>query len=122
MTKYYSSTSPSTITVVIVFDLLFPKVSSNHIPQLPPLLSGSRIREEEQFSEEEVSYIKQGEEALQRAIGILSEQDGWTTEIADVSKRSPCHRCLRGPEQIPKKKTSGVCSNPSAGQRRQGPE
>ncbi|XP_008333373.1 steroidogenic acute regulatory protein, mitochondrial-like [Cynoglossus semilaevis] len=48
-------------------------------------LLSSRIREEEQFSEEEVSYIKQGEEALQRAIGILSEQDGWTTEIADAN-------------------------------------
>ncbi|XP_071338529.1 steroidogenic acute regulatory protein, mitochondrial [Trachinotus anak] len=41
----------------------------------------SRIKEEEEgYSEEEISYVKQGEDALQKAIGILSEQDGWTTE------------------------------------------
>ncbi|XP_061673213.1 steroidogenic acute regulatory protein, mitochondrial isoform X1 [Syngnathoides biaculeatus] len=38
------------------------------------------IREESGFSEEEMSYVKQGEDALKTAIGILSEQDGWTVE------------------------------------------
>ncbi|CAN9513441.1 unnamed protein product [Ophioblennius macclurei] len=42
-------------------------------------LLSSRI-EEELHSEEEMSYVKQGESALQKAIGILSEQDGWTVE------------------------------------------
>lgn len=46
---------------------------------------GSLIEEEEGYSEEEMSYVKQGEEALQRAISILSEQDGWTTETVAVS-------------------------------------
>lgn len=49
------------------------------------LFLGSRIEEEEGYSEEEMSYVKQGEEALQRAISILSEQEGWTTETVAVS-------------------------------------
>lgn len=44
-------------------------------------LLGSRIKEEEEgYSEEEMSYVKQGEDALHKAISILSEQDGWTIE------------------------------------------
>lgn len=43
------------------------------------------IEEEEGYSEEQMSYVKQGEEALQKSISILSEQDGWTTEIIAVS-------------------------------------
>lgn len=31
-----------------------------------------------------MSYLKQGEDALQKAIRILSEQDGWTTETVAV--------------------------------------
>lgn len=46
---------------------------------------GSRIEEEEGYSDEEMSYVKQGEDALQKAISILSDQDGWTTEIVAVS-------------------------------------
>ncbi|XP_076859351.1 steroidogenic acute regulatory protein, mitochondrial [Brachyhypopomus gauderio] len=40
----------------------------------------SRIKEEP-LSESEQCYIRQGEEALQKSISILSEQDGWQTEI-----------------------------------------
>uniref|UniRef100_G3PDB8 Steroidogenic acute regulatory protein, mitochondrial n=1 Tax=Gasterosteus aculeatus aculeatus TaxID=481459 RepID=G3PDB8_GASAC len=43
-------------------------------------LLSSRIEEEEGYNEEEISYLKQGEDALQKAISILSEQDGWTIE------------------------------------------
>ncbi|KAL3062934.1 hypothetical protein OYC64_002681 [Pagothenia borchgrevinki] len=43
-------------------------------------LLSSRIIEEEGYSEEEMSYLKQGEDALQKAISILSQQDGWTIE------------------------------------------
>lgn len=43
-------------------------------------LLSSRI-EEKAFSETDMSYIKQGEEALQKSISILSDQDGWQTEI-----------------------------------------
>ena len=32
-----------------------------------------------------MSYVKQGEDALQKAISILSEQDGWTIETVVVS-------------------------------------
>ncbi|XP_068594517.1 steroidogenic acute regulatory protein, mitochondrial [Brachionichthys hirsutus] len=43
-------------------------------------LLGSRIEEEEGYSEEELSYVKQGEDALQKAVSILSQQEGWTIE------------------------------------------
>uniref|UniRef100_A0A087YEB6 Steroidogenic acute regulatory protein, mitochondrial n=2 Tax=Poecilia TaxID=8080 RepID=A0A087YEB6_POEFO len=43
-------------------------------------LLSSRIQEEEVYNDEEMSYVKQGEDALQKAISILSEQDGWTVE------------------------------------------
>ncbi|XP_028435028.1 steroidogenic acute regulatory protein, mitochondrial [Perca flavescens] len=39
-----------------------------------------KSQEEERYSDEELSYLKQGEEALQRAISILSLQDGWSLE------------------------------------------
>ena len=55
------------------------------IPWLTKLFSGSRIKEENGYSEEELSYVKQGENALQKAINILGEQDGWTTETVAVS-------------------------------------
>lgn len=42
-------------------------------------LLSSQIQENG-YNEEEMSYLKQGEDALQKAIRILSEQDGWTTE------------------------------------------
>ncbi|XP_076020834.1 steroidogenic acute regulatory protein, mitochondrial [Genypterus blacodes] len=51
----------------------------NQVRRRSSLLS-SRIEEEDGYSEEEMSYVKQGEDALQKAINILSEQDGWTTE------------------------------------------
>lgn len=53
-------------------------------------IEGSRIEEEEGYNEEEMSYLKQGEDALQKAISILSEQDGWTIETLAVS--SETHR------------------------------
>ncbi|RXM93986.1 Steroidogenic acute regulatory protein, partial [Acipenser ruthenus] len=43
-------------------------------------LLSSRI-EEKPYSEVEMSYVKQGEEALQKSISILSDQDNWKTEI-----------------------------------------
>lgn len=49
------------------------------------LFLGSRIEEEKGYNEEEMSYVKQGEDALQKAISILSEQDGWTIETVAVS-------------------------------------
>jgi len=32
----------------------------------------------------EMSYIKQGEEALQKSLSILGDQDGWKTETVVV--------------------------------------
>nr|AAP44112.1 steroidogenic acute regulatory protein [Gadus morhua] len=40
----------------------------------------SRIEEAEEYSPEEVTYVRQGESALQEAISILGEQEGWTVE------------------------------------------
>ncbi|NWW71462.1 STAR protein, partial [Climacteris rufus] len=42
-------------------------------------LLSSRL-EEKPFSEMEMSYIKQGEEALQKSLRILEDQDDWKTE------------------------------------------
>lgn len=32
----------------------------------------------------EMSYVKQGEEALQKSLSILGDQDGWKTETVVV--------------------------------------
>lgn len=56
-----------------------------HFYLLCSLFRGSRIREVEGYGEAEMSYVKQGEDALQKAISILSEQDGWTIETVAVS-------------------------------------
>ncbi|XP_061116590.1 steroidogenic acute regulatory protein, mitochondrial [Conger conger] len=50
----------------------------NRVRRRSSLLS-SRI-EEKIMSEMDMSYIKQGEEALHKSISILSDQDGWHTE------------------------------------------
>ncbi|XP_050796215.1 steroidogenic acute regulatory protein, mitochondrial [Gopherus flavomarginatus] len=50
----------------------------NQVRRRSSLLS-SRL-EEKPFSEVEMSYIKQGEEALQKSLSILGDQDGWKTE------------------------------------------
>ncbi|XP_065515280.1 steroidogenic acute regulatory protein, mitochondrial [Lathamus discolor] len=50
----------------------------SHVRRRSSLLS-SRL-EEKPFSEMEMSYIKQGEEALQKSLSILGNQDGWKTE------------------------------------------
>ncbi|ROI69446.1 Steroidogenic acute regulatory protein, mitochondrial [Anabarilius grahami] len=47
-------------------------------------MTGSRIAEE-MYSEAEQCYVQQGQEALQKSISILSDQDGWQTEIENVN-------------------------------------
>ncbi|XP_012671313.2 steroidogenic acute regulatory protein, mitochondrial [Clupea harengus] len=47
-------------------------------------LRSNRI-EEEPCSEVDLAYVKQGQEALQKSICILSEQNGWQTEIVTAS-------------------------------------
>ncbi|KAJ8286128.1 hypothetical protein GJAV_G00034860 [Gymnothorax javanicus] len=56
-----------------------PRGWINQVRRRSSLLS-SRI-EENVLSEMDMSYIRQGEEALQKSISILSDQDGWQTEI-----------------------------------------
>lgn len=43
-------------------------------------LLSTRIIEQEGFNEEELSYVKQGEDALKKAVSILSDQEGWIVE------------------------------------------
>ncbi|XP_028564393.1 steroidogenic acute regulatory protein, mitochondrial [Podarcis muralis] len=50
----------------------------NNVRRRSSLLS-SRL-EENLFNETEMSYIKQGDEALQKSLKILGEQEGWKTE------------------------------------------
>ncbi|ELK08757.1 Steroidogenic acute regulatory protein, mitochondrial [Pteropus alecto] len=42
-------------------------------------LLGSRL-EDTLYSDQELAYIQQGEEAMQKALGILSSQEGWKKE------------------------------------------
>ncbi|XP_069474045.1 steroidogenic acute regulatory protein, mitochondrial [Ambystoma mexicanum] len=51
----------------------------NQVRRRSSLLS-SRL-EEKPYSEVEMSYVKQGEEAMKKSLNILEEQDGWKTEI-----------------------------------------
>ena len=44
---------------------------------------GSRL-EETLYSDQELAYIRQGEEAMQKALGILSNQEGWKKESQQV--------------------------------------
>ncbi|KAG1929354.1 steroidogenic acute regulatory protein, mitochondrial [Rhinichthys klamathensis goyatoka] len=60
-----------------------PSAWINHVRRRSSLLS-SRIAEET-FSEAEQCYVQQGQEALQKSISILSDQDGWQTEIETVN-------------------------------------
>ncbi|XP_076214920.1 steroidogenic acute regulatory protein, mitochondrial isoform X5 [Aptenodytes patagonicus] len=55
-----------------------PSTWINQVRRRSSLFS-SRL-EEKPFSEMEMSYIKQGEEALQKSLSILGDQDGWKTE------------------------------------------
>ncbi|KAL7883992.1 hypothetical protein AOLI_G00067620 [Acnodon oligacanthus] len=56
-----------------------PSMWVRHIRRRSSLLS-SRI-EEEVLSESERCYVQQGQLALQKSVSILSDQDGWQTEI-----------------------------------------
>lgn len=38
------------------------------------------------YSDQELSYIQQGEAAMQKALGILSNQEGWKKESQQVGK------------------------------------
>ncbi|MEE6525414.1 hypothetical protein FKM82_025398, partial [Ascaphus truei] len=51
----------------------------NQVRRRSSLLS-SRL-EQNPYSEIEMSYIKQGEEALMKSMSILADQDGWKIEI-----------------------------------------
>lgn len=47
------------------------------------LCPGSQL-EDALYSDQELAYIQQGEEAMQRALGILSDQEGWKKESQQV--------------------------------------
>lgn len=51
---------------------------------------GSQL-EDSLYSDQELAYIQQGEEAMQRALGILKDQEGWKKE----------NRQVRGPWRNP---------------------
>ncbi|KAM6149694.1 steroidogenic acute regulatory protein, mitochondrial [Erethizon dorsatum] len=55
-----------------------PGVWINQVRRRSSLL-GSRL-EEPLYSDQELAYIQQGEEAMQKALGILSDQEGWKKE------------------------------------------
>ncbi|XP_037381950.1 steroidogenic acute regulatory protein, mitochondrial [Talpa occidentalis] len=55
-----------------------PSAWINQVRRRSSLL-GSRL-EETLYSDQELAYIQQGEEAMKKALGILSNQDGWKNE------------------------------------------
>ncbi|XP_069801759.1 steroidogenic acute regulatory protein, mitochondrial isoform X2 [Dendropsophus ebraccatus] len=57
----------------------------NQVRRRSSLLS-SRL-DEKAYSEVEMSYIKQGEEALKKSMSILGEQDGWKVEIVAILQK-----------------------------------
>lgn len=73
-----------------------PSAWINQVRRRSSLL-GSRL-EDTLYSDQELAYIQQGEEAMQKALGILSSQDGWKKENEQVSGEgwrsclSHCHR------------------------------
>lgn len=56
---------------------------------------GSRISEQG-YSQEDMSYVRQGEDALQKAISILGQQDGWSLETLAVSAETGTEPGLMG--------------------------
>lgn len=69
---------------------------------------GSRI--EEELSQQEAAYVTQGESALQEAISILGEADGWTTETIAVSSQNQVPRKTQLLSTSPSPSVSLVCS------------
>ncbi|PNI67856.1 STAR isoform 4, partial [Pan troglodytes] len=55
-----------------------PSTWINQVRRRSSLL-GSRL-EETLYSDQELAYLQQGEEAMQKALGILSNQEGWKKE------------------------------------------
>lgn len=51
------------------------------------MYAGSQL-EATLYSDQELSYIQQGEVAMQKALGILNNQEGWKKESQQVSKGS----------------------------------
>ncbi|XP_070621964.1 steroidogenic acute regulatory protein, mitochondrial [Erythrolamprus reginae] len=62
----------------VAFSRPGPNQWINNVHRRSSLL-GSRL-EENPFSDMEMSYIKQGEEAIQKSMNILGEKSGWKTE------------------------------------------
>ncbi|XP_043845951.1 steroidogenic acute regulatory protein, mitochondrial [Dromiciops gliroides] len=55
-----------------------PSTWINQVRRRSSLLS-SRL-EESLYSDQDMAYLRQGEEAMQKALGILGNQDGWKSE------------------------------------------
>ena len=69
---------------------------------------GSRL-EDTLYSDQELAYIHQGEEAMQKALGILSNQEGWKKE--DQKVRESGEECMvpYHPTAILKASRGGDC-------------
>ncbi|XP_062399361.1 steroidogenic acute regulatory protein, mitochondrial [Sardina pilchardus] len=72
-----------------------PNTWISHVRRRSSLRS-SRIDEKPACSEVDLAYVKQGQEALQKSINILSEQDGWQTEIISASGDRVLSKVLPG--------------------------
>ncbi|XP_041124897.1 steroidogenic acute regulatory protein, mitochondrial-like [Polyodon spathula] len=60
------------------------KLTDNILSNCPPgLRKEATVTQSKEFKDEELLYVKQGKEALQRAVEILEQQGGWQTEISE---------------------------------------
>ncbi|XP_056320237.1 steroidogenic acute regulatory protein, mitochondrial [Danio aesculapii] len=66
----------------------------NHIRRRSSLLSSPIA--EETYSEADQCYVQQGQEALQKSISILKDQDGWQTEIESINGEKVMSKVLPG--------------------------
>lgn len=76
---------------------------------------GSRL-EDTLYSDQELAYIHQGEEAMQKALGILSSQEGWKKE--DQKVRESVEECAvpHHPTAVLKASWAGLVGFPLSSQ------
>eukprot|EP00061_Rhincodon_typus_P016412 g44613.t1 len=61
-----------------------------------PKIEDERLEIKRTLNTDELSYVKQGEDALQKALGILSQDAGWTTEIKTENGDNVLSKVLPG--------------------------
>nr|XP_005991454.1 PREDICTED: steroidogenic acute regulatory protein, mitochondrial-like [Latimeria chalumnae] len=75
-------------------------ISHQHFQNVTGLKKEDRKARVQMFSTTELSYVKQGEEALQTALKILEQEDGWQTEIKNENGDQVMSKVLPGTGKV----------------------